>query len=137
MLNEMPRLVRLRERHLALVFAEFLHFFERILLDARSNALLCDAVEIDNYFAAQEPIHFFLPSGVPKHQAFHRTGFVGCIMINMQIGKAFYTFEREIDEPFERYPLLCPVEGPTALIDKVPLIVRRHQTKEVFKSPLS
>src|SRR5258705_15683 len=133
----MPRLVRLWERHPTSVIAESLHLFERILLDAGSNTLLCDAVEIDEYFAAQEAIHFFLPRGVAKHQTIDCAGFVGCKMINMQVGEARHSLERQIDEPFERGPLLCPVESPAALIDEIPVLVSRHHTEEIFKSALS
>ena len=43
----------------------------------------------------------------------------------------------QIDEPFERSPLLCPVESPAALIDEISVLVRRHHTEEIFKSALS
>src|ERR1700751_5866353 len=110
----MPRLVRLWERHATPVIAKPLYLFERILLDARSNTLFCDAVEIDEYLAAQEAIHFFLSCSVAKRQAFDCAGFVGCKIINMQVGEAHHSLERQIDEPFERGPLLCPVKSPAS-----------------------
>jgi hypothetical protein len=43
----------------------------------------------------------------------------------------------QIDEPFERGPLLCPVESPAALINEIPVLVSGHHTEEIFKSTLS
>jgi hypothetical protein len=58
-------------------------------------------------------------------------------MINMQVGEASHSLKREIDEPFERGPLLRPVESPAALIDEIPALVSRHHTEEIFESTLS
>src|SRR4029077_3994935 len=133
----MPRMVCLWERHSTPVIAKPLHLFERILLDAGLNTLLCDAVEIDEYFATQEAIHFFLSCSVAKHQSFDCAGFVTCKMINMQKEKALHSLKRRIDEPYERGPLLCPVKSPTALIDEISVLVSCHHTEEIFKSTLS
>src|SRR5260370_18133979 len=132
----MPGLVRLWKRHLASVIAKLLHLFERILLYTGPNTLLDDAVEIDEYFPAQEPIHLLLPSGIAEHQAFDCGRFVGREVINMQIGEASHSLERQIDEPLERGPLLCPVQSPAALVDKIPVVTHYH-TEEVFQAALS
>src|ERR1022692_3099821 len=106
MLNEMPRLICLRKRHPTLIIAKLLHLFQRILLNARPNTLFGDAVEIDEYPSPKQPVYLLLPCGVTEHEALDGTGFISSEVINVQVREADHPLEGQVDEPFERCPLL-------------------------------
>ena len=131
-LDKVPRLVRLPERHLTRIIAELLHLFERILLDACPDTALGDDVEVNEYFPAQEAVHFFLARGIAQHQAFDCARFVSSEVINVQIREPLHAVEYRIDETLERSSFLGPVKSPPALIDEISVVAGRHYTEEIF-----
>ena|SRR5438876_5523774 len=137
MLNEMPRLICLRKRHPALIIAELLHLFQRILLHARPNTLFGDAMEIDEYLPPQYPVYLLLPCGVAEHETLDGTGFVRPEVINVQVGEAGHPLEGQVDEPLERSSLPCAVERPSVLIAEIAVLIGRQYTEKVFNSSLA
>lgn len=67
MLNEVPRLVGVGQRHAASVITEFLDFLQRILLHAGPQGLLGDGVEIDKNVPAQQAVNLVFPRRIAEH----------------------------------------------------------------------
>src|SRR5580700_58782 len=85
---------------------EALQFLDRVALDARADALPDDVIEIDEDPCTQQTVDFFFTRGVTAHEAFQGTGFVGGVVVNVQIGEFLPTGHYEVGELGKRGFLL-------------------------------
>ena len=71
--DEVPETVQLRQAgHSSPVAAEPFEVLQGVLFDTRPQALLDDAVQVDEFDAPKESVNFLLPRCIAKHEAIKR-----------------------------------------------------------------
>ena len=73
-----------------------------------------DRKKIDEDLRAQQIVDLVFARRVPTHQALQRCRFVGCEVVDVQIGIGRQASAYEVDKALERGSLLLPIGGPIA-----------------------
>ncbi len=106
------RPVGVLKRGFAGIAVKGLELLDRIALDACPQPPPDDAVEVDEPPRAQQEIDFLLPARIAAHEALQRGGFIGRVMIDVQVGMRLQAADHEIDEALESGPFLVAGNRP-------------------------
>ena len=123
----------LAQLDLAFVAEERLKRFQRVALDAGPQPLARDRVQIDEALAAEQRVQLVLARRVPHRQTPQGCGFVGGVVVNVQVRVGGLAFEDEVDEEFEGALLLTWAEGPQPGVLPCPRLVVERVARQVLE----
>ena len=87
-------------------------------------------MQVDEHAPAQQPVHLVLAGGVAAHQALDGRGFVGGVVIDVEVRMLRPARHEPVDEVLERAPLGRRVERPARLVATVAV----HRAEEVVQA---
>jgi len=84
-----------------------------------------DRKKIDEDLGAQQIVYLAFARRVPTHQALQRCGFVGCEVVDVQVGIGHQAPAYEVDKALECGSFVLPIGGP------IPRVLRGAVSIEV------
>ena len=84
---------------------EAFDLLDRVALEGSAHTLPHRAKQVDEYTCAQQSIHLRLARRIAAHEAAHRRGLVGRVVVDVQLRVSLEAGHHEVDERLERRAL--------------------------------
>ena len=125
------------ERRFPLVSAERLQLLQRIFLDARSQPLLENKVQVHQRFRSQQTIYILFVRRIQGGKIAQRRLFVRSKVIDVHLRIRFAPPYDLFHQPLKCLPLFSAVQRPSLFVLKLPVRVLKRNSCQIFQPVLA